>query len=114
MDVRMSEQAEQLKKRTFHFGVCKSRSHADFISKIGIVLEEADESAFWLELLVSTSIVAESAVMAHRAEARRTKSPRFTSGNANDMSAFSIDDRQSMRQSSIKNMAMHLRHFHEL
>jgi four helix bundle protein len=30
---------------------CRGRSRADFVSKIGIVLEEADESAFWLELI---------------------------------------------------------------
>lgn len=29
-----------------------ARSRADFISKIGIVCEEADESGYWLELLV--------------------------------------------------------------
>lgn len=27
---------------------CRARSRADFISKIGVVEEEADESAFWL------------------------------------------------------------------
>lgn len=31
--------------------VCRARSTADFISKIGIVLEEADETHFWIELL---------------------------------------------------------------
>ena len=30
---------------------CRARSHAEFISKIGIVEEEADESTFWLELI---------------------------------------------------------------
>jgi four helix bundle protein len=30
---------------------CRAKSKADFISKMGIVLEEADESAFWIELL---------------------------------------------------------------
>jgi four helix bundle protein len=29
----------------------RSRSKAEFIAKIGIVLEEADETVFWLELL---------------------------------------------------------------
>jgi len=29
---------------------CKARSHAEFISKLGIAEEEADESEFWLEL----------------------------------------------------------------
>ncbi|PYJ81949.1 MAG: four helix bundle protein [Verrucomicrobia bacterium] len=31
---------------------CRARSAADFISKIGIVEEEADESSYWIELLV--------------------------------------------------------------
>jgi four helix bundle protein len=36
---------------------CRARSRADFISKIGITVEEADETAFWLELLIDASIV---------------------------------------------------------
>lgn len=31
---------------------CRARSRAEFVAKIGIVLEEADESAFWLELII--------------------------------------------------------------
>jgi four helix bundle protein len=37
--------------------VCRSRSRADFISKLGIVVEEADESLFWLELLLDAGVV---------------------------------------------------------
>ena len=40
--------------------VCRARSKAEFISKMGIVVEEADETVFWLELLVETSIVLET------------------------------------------------------
>ena len=29
---------------------CRGRSRAEFLSKLGIVLEEADETVFWLEL----------------------------------------------------------------
>ena len=36
--------------------VCRARSTPDFISKLGVVLEEADESLFWLELLVDAGI----------------------------------------------------------
>lgn len=35
--------------------VCRSKSKADFISKMSTVLEEADESAFWIELLVDAA-----------------------------------------------------------
>ena len=34
--------------------VCRSRSKAEFIARLGVVVEEADESAFWLELLIET------------------------------------------------------------
>ena len=34
--------------------VCRARSSADFVSKLGIVLEEADETLFWLELLIES------------------------------------------------------------
>ncbi|MBI1741138.1 MAG: four helix bundle protein [Acidobacteriales bacterium] len=37
--------------------VCRARSKAEFIAKMGIVLEEADETVFWLELLGETGIV---------------------------------------------------------
>ena len=30
---------------------CRSRSDVEFIARIGVALEEADESAFWLEIL---------------------------------------------------------------
>ena len=36
---------------------CRARSSADFISKMGIGEEEADESIYWMELLVEGGIV---------------------------------------------------------
>ena len=30
---------------------CRARSNKEFIAKLGVVLEEADESVFWLELI---------------------------------------------------------------
>lgn len=36
---------------------CRARSHADFISKISIVEEEADESLYWLELTKGSNII---------------------------------------------------------
>jgi four helix bundle protein len=36
---------------------CRSRSKADFINKLGIVEEEADETLFWLEMLVESGKV---------------------------------------------------------
>lgn len=37
--------------------VCRARSRAEFIAKIGVVVEEADETVFWLELMGDTRIV---------------------------------------------------------
>lgn len=36
---------------------CRGRSNAEFIAKLGIVEEETDESAFWIEMLVDAGIV---------------------------------------------------------
>jgi four helix bundle protein len=36
--------------------VCLARSRAEFIARMGIVLEEADECVFWLELLEDASV----------------------------------------------------------
>ncbi len=36
---------------------CRARSTAEFISKIGVVLEEADESAFWLEWTIEGKLL---------------------------------------------------------
>ena len=36
---------------------CRARSKADFVSKMGIVEEETDETVYWMELLVDADIV---------------------------------------------------------
>jgi four helix bundle protein len=35
---------------------CRSRSRAEFIARLGVVLEEADESAFWLEIVAESRV----------------------------------------------------------
>ena len=37
--------------------LCRAKSRADFINKTSIVEEEADESCFWLELLVAAGLL---------------------------------------------------------
>ncbi|MGD0126225.1 MAG: four helix bundle protein [Terriglobia bacterium] len=49
--------------------VCRARSRAEFISKIGVVVEEADETVFWLEMLVETGITSKSRMEKLLAEA---------------------------------------------
>src|SRR6476660_1964440 len=36
---------------------CRARSRAEFIAKIGVVEEEADETAFWLELIIESALL---------------------------------------------------------
>ena len=36
--------------------MCRARSDEDFASKVGIVLEESDESLFWLEICEERSL----------------------------------------------------------
>lgn len=35
---------------------CRARSRAEFAAKIGTVVEEAEETAFWLEMLEETGV----------------------------------------------------------
>jgi four helix bundle protein len=37
--------------------VCRARSKAEFIARIGIAAEEADEAVLWIELLTESGIV---------------------------------------------------------
>jgi four helix bundle protein len=36
---------------------CRAKSPADFLAKMGIVEEEADEALYWMELLIDSSLV---------------------------------------------------------
>jgi four helix bundle protein len=37
--------------------VCRARSKAEFVAKIGVVVEEADEVVLWLELMTESGII---------------------------------------------------------
>jgi four helix bundle protein len=41
---------------------CRGRSRAEFVAKLGIVAEEADETVFWLELIADCAIVSRGAM----------------------------------------------------
>lgn len=42
--------------------VCRARSRPDFISKMAIVVEEVDETVFWLEILAETAVLREDRI----------------------------------------------------
>ncbi len=84
--MRNAERAEamsepDLKKRTKAFALrilklvdnyraaCRAKSTADFIAKMGIVEEEADETLFWLELLEESRFVSAAKLPAIKQEA---------------------------------------------
>lgn len=47
---------------------CRAKSRADFISKMGTVEEEADESLYWLEMLMEAGIVKPERITALQSE----------------------------------------------
>lgn len=48
---------------------CRARSQAEFIAKLGIVEEEADESEGWMDLLADANLIPRSKVAALISEA---------------------------------------------
>src|SRR5437868_14430351 len=49
---------------------CRARSKAEFVAKLEVVEEEADETAFWLELIIETELVPSAKVKRLLIEAR--------------------------------------------
>ena len=48
---------------------CRARSKAEFIAKLGIVEEEADETLFWLELIEESGILTSNLIQEIKREA---------------------------------------------
>ena len=48
---------------------CRGRSKAEFIARLGTVEEEADESAYWMELIIDGGLLPKAKVDALRQEA---------------------------------------------
>ncbi len=42
---------------------CRGRSKAEFIAKLGTVLEETDECAFWLEIIMECAILPKKKIL---------------------------------------------------
>jgi len=78
---------------------CRARSLAEFISKMGIGEEEADESAFWMELLIDSGMLKAQVVQPFAVEA--TQLARIMA--ASRISAAKHRVTSSNRQSAIDN-----------
>ena len=48
---------------------CRARSKLDFFAKLGVIEEEADESALWLEMIIETGLLSAPKVTPLLAEA---------------------------------------------
>jgi four helix bundle protein len=72
---------------------CRGRSKAEFVAKLGIVEEEADESAFWIEIIIEAGMLEEHKVKPLLRE-------------ANEIVAIMVESRRTIGrslQSKIKN-----------
>ena len=49
----------------------RSRSKAEFVAKLGVVIEESDETVFWLEMLVDAGFVRQKRLENLQAEANQ-------------------------------------------
>lgn len=62
--------------------VCRARSKAEFISKLGIVIEESDESVFWLEMIIEGKLMKEILVHELLKEANEITAIMVASSNS--------------------------------
>ena len=60
---------------------CRARSQADFISKITVVEEESDESAYWMELIVESGLMNNEMIESALKEANELTAIFTSSGN---------------------------------
>jgi four helix bundle protein len=49
---------------------CRARSRSDFVNKLGVVEEEADETLFWFEMLIESGKCDQSKVSGLMSEAK--------------------------------------------
>jgi len=64
---------------------CLAQSKASFIAKISIVLEEVDESAFWLEFIIDEKLLKENLVKPLLCEANELTAIFFSSRKTSRM-----------------------------
>lgn len=72
---------------------CRARSQQEFIAKLGVVEEEADETVFWLEMLVETGTVPENKMAKLIDEARQ-------------LTAIFVASRKTSKQHSNRRLAI--------
>ncbi len=76
--------------------MCRAKSKPDFISKAGIVEEEADESSFWLELMIE-------------AELLKPKRVQSSLDEANEITAMLVASRKTASRAREKQIEIKIR-----
>src|ERR1700730_13735831 len=76
---------------------CRAKSPADFISKMGTVEEEADETLLWLELLEESELVTAAKLTAIKQE-------------ANELIAITVTSIKTARRNRASNSALRIPH----
>lgn len=75
---------------------CRARSRAEFAAKLGIAVEEADESLYWLELMRDSELVSEDKLS-------------FLLKEADELTAILVSGRKSaVNTSNIKNRTSYI------
>ncbi len=74
---------------------CRAKSDLDFLSKMGIVEEEADESLFWLEMIIESSMMRRELIL-----------PLWQEGN--EILAIVISSKVTFKE-KLKNRNSHLK-----
>lgn len=70
---------------------CRAKSTADLLHKLAIVEEEADESLYWMELLIDDGIVSEKKLLPLMSE-------------VNEIVAMTVASIRTLRKSKIQNL----------
>src|SRR5947207_13699813 len=84
---------------------CRGRSKAEFISKLGVVEEEADESAFWLELIIEGGLLKKSLVEPLWREANELVAIMTSSRKSASRSVVPASPRKGLRGRTIAPIA---------
>lgn len=61
---------------------CRARSRAEFVSKIGVVIEEADESIFWMEIIIEIKLINKNLIEPLLQEAKEILAIMISSSNS--------------------------------
>jgi len=85
---------------------CRARSRAEFVAKLGIAEEEADESGYWLELIIEGGLMPEKSVAALHKEAGEVLAI-ISSSRLTALRRSEIENRRSKIENGSSRVACH-------